>query len=64
MGTRGAALRGNTAKRGGRISSNDGANAAMKGGGVCVGYGATVTQGRGVGSGSTAEDGADVFRAR
>jgi hypothetical protein len=64
MGTRGAALRGNTAKNGCRSSSNDRDKAAMKGGGVFVGNGATFTQDKGVVSGSTAGDGEDVYRTR
>jgi hypothetical protein len=63
MGTRAAALRGNAAKRGGGSGGGDRATAAMKGGGgVSVGYGATFTQGKGVVSGNTAGDGADVHR--
>jgi hypothetical protein len=56
MGTRGAALRGNTAKSGCRISSGG------SGGGVYVEGGATFTQGKGVVSGNTAGDGEDVFK--
>ncbi|MDR2794125.1 MAG: hypothetical protein LBB61_10770 [Treponema sp.] len=52
------------ATSGRRSSSGGGAKAAMKGGGVYVGNGATVTQGRGVVSGSTAGDGEDVYRTR
>jgi hypothetical protein len=59
MGTRAAALRGNTARNGCRSSSNDRDKAAMKGGGVSVGYGATVTMS---GGSIPRNEGEDVFK--